>query len=273
MDSESLREEYLSNGFVHLRGFFDPVRVAEIREEACRLFARQMMCLGHLDESGVDDESAFNAALYAMFEHHPEILFNCGKQAQHLTSLHCLSLDRTLLNTMQSLGLSWPVISTRPVLYFNHRKLATKPVYHTVPPHQDWRSMQGSINAAVAWVPLMDIPRSLGGLRVIPGSHKNGLVSESFQDGFGYVEIEDESRFVDVETQCGDVLIFSAFLVHGSGDNTTDTPRWSCHFRYNDLDEPSFVERGYPHPYAYYPRDEVLTPEFPINNHAEMYYK
>ena len=32
--------------------------------------------------------------------------------------------------------------------------------------------------------------------------------------------------------------------------------------RYNDLDDTSFIKRGYPHSYIYKPIDEYLTPEF-----------
>ena len=32
--------------------------------------------------------------------------------------------------------------------------------------------------------------------------------------------------------------------------------------RYNDLNEKSFIDRGYPHAYSYKPIDDFLTPEF-----------
>jgi ectoine hydroxylase-related dioxygenase (phytanoyl-CoA dioxygenase family) len=82
-------------------------------------------------------------------------------------------------------------------------------------------------------------------------------------DGFGKVETTDSGRFFDVETNAGDALVFSSFLVHESGVNESDRIRWSCHFRFNDLDDPSFIRRGYPTPYTYAPQPDLITPNFP----------
>jgi ectoine hydroxylase-related dioxygenase (phytanoyl-CoA dioxygenase family) len=87
------------------------------------------------------------------------------------------------------------------------------------------------------------------------------------------------STLRSVEVERGDALFFSTFLVHQSGTNVTDRIRWSCHFRYNNLSEPTFVARGFPHPYLYRPQPELITADFPSsgqvgrvfssNNHEE----
>jgi ectoine hydroxylase-related dioxygenase (phytanoyl-CoA dioxygenase family) len=162
-----------------------------------------------------------------------------------------------------AIGLQFPNISTRPVLFFNSRNLATKEVYWRVFAHQDWRSMQGSLNSVVVWLPLGDIDRKLGALEIVPGSHRQGLLTSEVVERFGKVDGFDDAQFQSIEVQQGDALFFSAFLVHRSGTNSTESVRWSCHFRYNDLAEETFVERGYPHPYVYQPAEELLTPNFP----------
>lgn len=124
--------------------------------------------------------------------------------------------------------------------------------------------MQGSLDSVVVWLPLIDIGRDLGALEVIPGSHKWGLLDADIVDGYGKLRNSvDESDLVTVEIEAGDALFFSTFLVHRSGTNMTDAIRWSCHFRYNNLREPTFVERGFPHPYIYQPQTDLITPEFP----------
>jgi len=188
---------------------------------------------------------------------------NCGKQVQHLISLHRLSLEESIEIVLKRLGLSFPNISTRPVLYFNSRYLAKKEVYWRVFPHQDWRSMQGSLDSVVVWIPLIDIPLALGSLEVVPGSHIEGLSTIEVVDGFGRVEHYEDQDFTALETEQGDALFFSAFLVHRSGTNRTDSIRWSCHFRYNNLDEQTFIDRGYPHPYLYKPQEDLITAGFP----------
>ena len=42
-----------------------------------------------------------------------------------------------------------------------------------------------------------------------------------------------------------------------------DKPRWSCHFRYNDLEDSTFINRKYAHPYIYKPSEELITKDFP----------
>ena len=66
-----------------------------------------------------------------------------------------------------------------------------------------------------------------------------------------------------LEVERGDVLFFSTLLVHQSGTNVSPGIRWSCHFRYNNLREATFIERGYPHPYLYKPQSDLITPDFP----------
>ena len=68
---------------------------------------------------------------------------------------------------------------------------------------------------------------------------------------------------MSVEVKAGDALFFSSFLIHRSGDNVSDAIRWSCHFRYNDLSEKTYIKRGYPSPYQYRPLPELVTPDFP----------
>jgi ectoine hydroxylase-related dioxygenase (phytanoyl-CoA dioxygenase family) len=203
--------------------------------------------------------------MFRLFEENTNVFINCGKQVQHLISLHRLSLNDKVISLVKDVGLSFPNISTRPVLYFNHPKLAKEKVYHTVDAHQDWRSMQGSLNSVVIWIPLIDIDKKKGALEIIPGSHLNGLVTNNIEHGFGMIDktIYKDDSFISISVEVGDILLFSSLLIHQSGNNVSNTPRWSCHFRYNDLYEETFINRGYPHAYIYKPVDNLLTENFP----------
>jgi ectoine hydroxylase-related dioxygenase (phytanoyl-CoA dioxygenase family) len=133
--------------------------------------------------------------------------------------------------------------------------------------------MQGSLDSVVVWVPLVRIDRALGALEVLPGSHKAGLRPAEMTDGYGLIAAPiDASAFVPVEVAKGDALVFSTFLVHQSGFNTADAIRWSCHFRYNNLREPTFIERGLPHPYIYKPASELITQSFPDPAHVRAIF-
>ena len=255
-------DEYRENGYLLLKGFFDGREIDEVREEAKEIFILQMRRLGIVDSEDVGEEE-FEQGMFELFGKDVQTFANCGKQAQHLISLHRLSLDERIVNQLGELGLEFPNISTRPVMYFNHERLAKKEVYWKLSAHQDWRSMQGSLDSMVVWIPLVDVDKDLGALEIVPGSHRWGLLEAEMADGYGQLEEIEGAEMVPVEVEKGDALFFSSFLAHQSGTNVTDHIRWSCHFRYNNLREATFVDRGYPHPYLYQPQKDLITANFP----------
>jgi hypothetical protein len=257
-----------------VRGFFPKDEIALLHREAKEVFALQMRRLGILPADGeLPADGAFDAAMVELFNRDLQTFTNCGKQAQHLISLHRFSLDQRIVQALNELGLEFPNISTRPLLYFNAERLAKKEVYWRLDAHQDWRSMQGSLDSMVVWLPLVDINQDLGALEVIPGSHRWGLLNANFTDGYGHVrEPVDRSQFISVEVVRGDALFFSSLLLHQSGTNVTNSIRWSCHFRYNNLADETFIERGFPHPYLYKPQEELITPDFPSRDQVEAVF-
>jgi len=259
-----MRENFNQNGYHLEKDFFDRERIRNIKEEAIKIFKNIFIAKGYLkSDSCLDSNMAFHL-MKKLFNEDFIQFSNCGKQIQHLISLHSLSISDKVISTLNKLGIKNPVISTRPVLFFNHKDLAKDRIYHTMDYHQDWKSMQGSINSIVLWLPLMNISKLEGALKIVPGSHKKGLRNFEIDNGFGMVSIESDemSNVIDVEVNEGDALFFSSFLIHSSGENSSNYPRWSAHFRYNDLDDPTFIKRGYPHAYIYKPIDELLSPDF-----------
>lgn len=264
--------EFRKSGSVLLPGVFDRDEVERVRSDAKRVFDYQLQRHGLVGAEEVG-EREFELALFQLFEDHMEDYINAGKQIQHLVSLHRLGLDQRILQALEQLGVEFPNVNTRPVLYFNSRHLAREEVYWRVFAHQDWRSMQGSLDGVVVWVPLTDIDISLGALEVLPGSHRLGLLDASeVVNAFGRAEGIDESDFVPVEVRQGDALLLSAFLVHRSGTNVTQSIRWSCHFRFNNLAEPTFVERGFPNSFSYQPSETLITPDFPTREQVERVF-
>ncbi len=188
-----------------------------------------------------------------------------AKLTQYLPALHRLGVSDPMLDVLSRLGLAHPVISTRPVVHIISDALKVPGGYHRTPPHQDWRSVQGSLDAVVAWMPLVSAGADNAPLEVILGSHRNGLLP-SEPHAFGNA-VRDEAiageTFHAIEAEPGDLVIFSMFLVHRTGAAQGDGVRWAVSFRYNNLDEPSFTARDYPNPYIYKPREDLFVEGFP----------
>lgn len=268
------RHNYLENGYVLAPSLFSRTEVEAVRREAKEIFNLQLARCGLFCED-LDDEVTFQTALRQLFQIDYAAFLGAAKLTQQMVSLHQLSMDGRVHEIVQELGVSHPVICVKPILYFNSRHLAKKEGHYKTPPHQDWRSMQGSLDSIVIWIALCDIDQKLGALEVVPQSHKLGLL-ETVEDPWYRTippEILDESRFVPIEVRAGDTLFFSAFTAHRSGNNVTDDIRWSIHFRYNNAQEATYIERRFPHPYAVYQPDQaIVTPDFPSVSDLETIF-
>jgi hypothetical protein len=218
-------------------------------------------------------EDKFELAMTRLFSDFNQDYMNVAKACQHLISLHRLSLTAKITDKLVELGLQFPNICTRPVIYFNKKSLAKEDSFYKVPQHQDWQSMQGSLNAMVVWVPLVDINQDLGALEVAPKSHLLGLLPSVENAWHREVSVQETGDFIAVEVEKGDALFFSAFLVHRSGNNIMDRIRWSCHFRYNDMLESTYRKNGYVTPYIYKPQQELIVDKFPSVKQVQHIFK
>ena len=117
-----------------------------------------------------------------------------------------------------------------------HRELAP------TPSHQDYLHIQGAEQTWTCWVPLGDIPQSLGGLAMLKGSHQSGLLGVTNAPGAGGLEtilcgLDYEWQGCDFTA--GDILTFHSHTVHKSLPNQhPDLIRLSCDFRYQPIHEP-----------------------------------
>ena len=239
-----MQQQLKEKGYVILKNFFEKDYIDNLRKGAERIFQIQF------DRFGYDGE--FKDNMIKLFNEHESIFINCGKIIQTgLIELYKLPVEEKLIDTIKNLGIELPNLCTRPVLFFNHPKLAKEEVYYKTPPHQDWSSMLSSMDSLVVWVPLVDVNKENGSIIIYPGSHKQGVLPFKVVGGFANVEYEGTSIQPDMEI--GDIAIFSTMLAHKSGDILNDSIRWSCHFRYTDMLEQDFIDRGFPNPYTYKP--------------------
>jgi hypothetical protein len=260
----AIRKQFNEEGFVLLRNFLDKEVVNNIYTEARKIFAVQIKRVTGKSVD-IDDRDAFENAMFEFFEKDFSGFVSTGKTVQHSFSLHRLGVDPQIAGILNEIGVTNPSIGARPAMQFNSRFLSKDGSKHwKLDAHQDWRTGQGSLDSTVIWFPMVDAGVDIGALQVIPGSHKIGLL-ESSTSGYqgGITANLNESEFIQTEFKVGDILVFSAFLIHQSGNNITNNIRWSVQLRYNNLDEPTFIERGYPMAYIYQPEKELVTPQFP----------
>ena len=267
IDKERIKE-FKEQGFIIVKDFFDRTDIARIFNDIKEVFAFQIEQVLNIPvkESMALSDEAFSAQLYELNHRDFELFSNCGKQAQHLISLHELGVSKKLIGLLNELGLSKPIISVRPSILINHKKLdkeGEKGTYWRIPPHQDWYYSQGSLDSVTVWFPFVICPKELGSLEFIPGSHLWGL-QKSDEKQYGLMsEYLPDDKYVTFDTGPGDVLIFFSTLIHRGGINSTNRIRWSGQLRYNNLCEPTFVQRKFPNPFVYHSIRTLVTPGFP----------
>jgi len=123
---------------------------------------------------------------------------------------------------------------------------------HTTPTHQDYVHFQGSYDTYTCWAPVGDCPRELGGLVILPGSHKPEVVkAHHFSLGAGLLAIDDDElsgQWQTTDYEIGDTLIFHSLLVHRALPNdTAEQMRISLDNRYQSAHVPIAEQMLTPH--------------------------
>jgi hypothetical protein len=100
--------------------------------------------------------------------------------------------------------------------------------------HQDFAT-SGVQDMLTTWLPLMDIPAELGGLAVLPGSHRGPPLRTRPlpADGLGWAT---------TDYQPGDVLLFHCLTAHAALPNHAGRLRISADFRWQAADQPAPAE-------------------------------
>jgi phytanoyl-CoA hydroxylase len=174
--------------------------------------------------------------------------------------LYKLASSNELLTTAKKLSLKDPSFGTRPQVRVdmpNDEKFSFKS-------HQDYPFNLGSKNSIVAWIPLQTVTKENGAIQIARSSHKNFKtylygknnkfnidigknVKKKIIDKNHYkLSLDDKKfNFESIKLKFGQVLIFSQFLVHKSGENTSNRIRFSVQLRYTDLSDKDYAKRNY----------------------------
>jgi len=131
-------------------------------------------------------------------------------------------------------------------------RIATpRKIGYETPPHQDAHSHQAGPTMAGIWVALHDVEQGMGRLKMLPGSHKQGVRKVFQAEGVGGVQCEifpEETVWHVSDVKQGDVIIFHSCCVHKAEPNTSEeTVRISIDTRFCDYGAPVFITNLEPH--------------------------
>ena len=210
----SLQEDFDRDGFVHVRGLFQPDEVAALEADFDRIVAQLVSSGEDVDATWDGDEAAKIAKAG------DRILHTHNVQKYSRVWLNAFLNDRFLDVVEALIG---------PDIILHHSKLFQKPAEagSPFPMHQDWPYFPTLKDSMIAGI--VHVSRAtdeMGCLRVYPGSHKLGRVEGA--DGRRQNDLIDsypieKARIIEAEP--GDVIFFHYFTLHGSMPNRSEAVR------------------------------------------------
>lgn len=239
-DAAALRERADRDGYLYMPGLLDPARLLELR----RQFVTLLSDLGWLDPGADPMDAIARPGQEPIWESH-EAFGPAFLGFQKLELFHALPHDPAILDVLERLFGETVLVHPR------HIGRIMFPQTPVTPPHQDYLHIRGTETTYTAWIPLGDAPIELGGLKVLPGMHKQGLLPVRQMPGAGGAGIEDHNlanNWLTVDYRAGDVLFIHSMTPHASMPNHTgNRMRLSLDYRYQPVSHPVNPSSLQPH--------------------------
>lgn len=177
-----------------------------------------------------DEVSFFRSALES-------IAADCGEAAlKRFDSLHLffdwayrLVTHDGLLNAVEGL-LGDNILVDGTLVFYKPPRDSSYVSWHQDSVYSGWNLTPSTS----AWIALTGSHQANGCMRVIPGSHKEGLLAhDNIRDdpnllnkrGERISRVVDEDRAIDVVLEPGEMSLHQSTIIHGSNPNTSDEPR------------------------------------------------
>lgn len=246
--NKNTRDSYNRDGYFVFKKLLDNEDITQITNSIHRLFIRQLTYLNLLSDNCV---SCLDTAISTLYKEDISRYIQTISACSRLDAVQRVFYSDKVAQALQALNLTDSLIPTSPVFHIMSSSLKIPGGYYGLDAHQDWPSMQGSLDSAIFWLPLVDISKDLNPVEIVPKSHLLGVLPSEPGRNEAVVNsplIKDDG-FIPVEVNKGDLVTFSSFLVHRSSQKSNGGIRIACSLRFENLNESSFIERGFPTAY------------------------
>lgn len=265
-------KEYRKQGFYIARGLNSEVQARALLQKVYQLFHLQLCRFEPSLESNPDN---LYSEMQKLLKHDVNAYLAAARRSSKLVDLHRYLSHDNILSALSDLAVELPTVVTEPILHINADKLAIPGGYMGFAPHQDWPSIQGSLDCVVVWAPLVEINDVNFPLQVIPNSHKNGLLKGKETANLYEVDptLYNSDDFISINVKPGDVIFMSSWTVHRTGINNSHGFRMACSTRYDNCTEQTFIDRGFPCAYKRSVERKLITPSFPTTENITRLFK
>lgn len=231
MKESPLIEQFREEGYCVARGLLDPLEAAEYRRRSHELIER----LSRTREL----DATWGSARDAVSEAKSTKIFHC-----HDVQFYDAAFTRLICDPRLTAIAAGCIGSENVQLH--HTKLFIKPPEKgsPFPMHQDAPYFPHDCHTMMAAiVHFDDAPLEKGCVRVVPGSHKLGMLEHSSEGGWHlpFEQYPIESS-VPIEAKAGDVLFFNYLTIHGSGVNVSSEARTTVLIQMRDPMDPPTIK-------------------------------
>ena len=226
---EVLASRLDEDGYVVFRNVLDLDKVSAYRRDMVRTLAKH----GVVEE--VDGDPIYT-----------------GRRIEDRDTVHDIRTSMETFRSLRQLAGSQELmdqlarVAGRPVELLvpkNPRYQIPADVFLTTPMHNDIFFYPGVTSVLTAWIPLMDIDQSMGGLLLAAGTHKKDLGADAYR-----LEMPSRTPYLPdsvadgvwlrTDFHPGDVLIFQGRIAHKALPNVSNKVRLSVDCRYNPAGAP-----------------------------------
>lgn len=237
-DSAQAAADLKEKGHIILKGLVTEFHLAQIYKQINAVFDVSLRSVGREDLVGahVDEKYLF------LEKEHPTLKSHCYDVISRVDSIHRIALHPAVIETARAFLDQSPIV---PDLTQIRVDAPDNRMYQ--PFHQEVGQL--SMRVMAMWCPLVDIDDSSGGLMIVPGSHKGGLVKHHYIDHPGMKKKVhairdgqfDPNDVMRIQLKAGDALLFHPHTFHGTAENLSDRIRWTVVTRYNELAEMHYL--------------------------------
>ncbi|MEO6874494.1 MAG: phytanoyl-CoA dioxygenase family protein [Opitutaceae bacterium] len=212
---QEIKAFFSENGYYLARGVFSPIEIAELEREVDRIVQQNIALKDAPDKSWKGEAVDRLNVGGTSFIHTHQVQFYSARWLQALQQTAFLHVAEAILG---------------PDIVLHHTKLLQKPAEKGAPfpMHQDWSYFPTVKDTMIAGtIAVTRATDQMGCLRVYPGSHKLGRLTNS--GGQAYSEFVGKNYPLEgatiIEAEAGDVLFFHYFTIHGSMPNRSHAVR------------------------------------------------
>ena len=259
----SIFQSYQENGFYVAKNIIPREAIEDVKKSILYILNDQLQRLS------LSKEENHYFALKNLFDHDLTRYLSTLRVLTNLKSMYDLFFRSEIQETLEALHLTLPIIPTGPAFHIVSPTLKPEGGYSGFAPHQDWTSMQGSLDSLIVWIPFSSINSHFFPIDIIPSSHLKGLLSGEIQEFVYEVGSEHyrESDFVPLELECGDAVFFSSFTVHRTSTHgPKNNVRLAASLRFENATEKTFADRLYPCAYKRVVNRQLIHESFPTIN-------